>query len=85
MVCEQLNSFLSQEERAREEASGRKQEGTPSVSEEWQEKLVNQQEREAQRLQQGKYLDPTSSQKDLKVCLAKQSVNSQLWAPDTST
>lgn len=53
MVCEQLDSFLSQEERAREEASGRKQEGNPSVSEEWQEKLGNQQEREAQRLPQG--------------------------------
>lgn len=52
MVCEQLDSFLSQEERAREEARGRKQEGTPSVSEEGQEKLGNLQEREIQRLPQ---------------------------------
>lgn len=82
MVCEELDSFLSQEERAREEARGRTQEENICERQERQEEQGSQQEREGWCR---KCLDLTSSQKALKICITKQSVNSQPWAPDSST
>lgn len=81
MVCEELDSFLSREEEAREEVRVRKQE--ENVRDKSCKRNVGARERGEPGGSYRKCLDPMRSQKIPKVSTAKQSVNSQPWAPDS--
>jgi hypothetical protein len=73
-------------ERAREEARGRKQGGggDPDCEQRAARGNMGASKRRKPRGCRRKYLDPTSSQKDFKVCIAKQSKFTAL-APNSST